>query len=1028
MDIKFKKTTGCLFSVIFIFSLFCFTNSSHGDENCEKIRWEAADYPESYTPGSIRVIWAPLYISEIRFKSNDNIKTVGINSYSSETNALIQFDRNKTYYHPDTFVDGDRWSTTTIPLEEQFFVCRQYTSSNPPGEITTSLSGLAYYRASEIGASISGSSDTSALIALINAACDMIDKKCGSGERKPSTLEMDSPVETILPDAVSQAEISILVKDLFGNPMANQPVSIVFPGLGNISPSSGNTNQEGLFTAVYTSPSLDELNDEKFIDITASLGTSNLESRLRFFFDIPDNDPAMVEVSVEPDELPADGESTAQIVITLANTAGFLLSGEKISFEPPVVGTLEPLSGITREDGTFKAEYTAPAYADAQGNQHIEILAHHTETNLAGIGIIEFILASLDAAAEPAIPSLPFDTAVIPGDSRFPARYQFTLRDPGGEPLSNVELVASIEDSSMARLDGDGSSGSHVTITTDDQGKSIVEYIYLGDPPDGDEPFVDTIMVKNTALGIEKKYHVSIGLDIQVAKLTRAVDANQGNFPKTMGLRFQIKDNFHPEMNLFTYLESLNRVTARKVGINLEIQWLNKPSPRFMDNLKTFFPNLANPLEPAMYNGSGIVSIGDNALSEIIIEALDEPSREIGLHTFPAITFPAPGNFWFRTIVTPVILSENSDPVHGASIWDIGPIFSATIAEESESVLQSLACMFNPTSKQQFLANSLFLDNPLLTGLSVAGGVPFVAVAVTKAAGIICDYMQGNYFTAMANLLSMDISMRENLVEKGIWTLSESEQSQMARAHLLNFYWANWTAGNTAWNTFSAQSSRTALDINRSASDVEAALGSWPEALNFEEYLDLIAQVMAGTLASHDYFNGWDLIAVLGGGNTPVLSNGGEDMLSIQGDGITIFLCPSGVGELSLSSTKDIKIFYHHSDLDGSVIVRSYKAAGTGENTGYTLDLVNKEVLLVDHGMNGTIDVSLSSKVNTHSFLAGDINYDGQVDMKDVICALQLMSGADENAMASNSASHFADMEGDKKIGLTEAVHILQTD
>ena len=481
-------------------------------------------------------------------------------------------------------------------------------------------------------------------------------------------------------------------------------------------------------------------------------------------------------------------------------------------------------------------------------------------------------------------------------------------------------------------------------------------------------------------------------------------------------------------MNLFTYLEDLKTLSGKELGMSLSVQWLNEPSPKFMDTFRTFVPNLANPPAPVMYNGNAIVSIGDESLSEIIIEAIDEPSLVIGPHKFPTITFPAPGNFWFRTIVTPVILSENSDPIHGASIWDIGPIFSTTISEESESVLQSLACMFKPTSKQQFVANSLFLDNPLLTGLSVAGGIPMVAVTITKAAGIICDYMKGNYFTAMANLLSLDISMRENLVEKGIWSLTESEQAQMARNHLLNFYWANWTAGNNAWNAFAPPSTKSVLSIDRSVSSLEDTLGSWPDDLGFDEYFDLFSQAIAGSLASHDYFKGWDLIAVLGGDTTPIISNSGTDTLSIQADGVTIFLNPSGAGELSLSSTENIKIVHHHSESTGSVTISSYEASGTGEIAGYTIDFANDNVLLVDQGMNGSIDVSLPPAINTSAFLAGDVNYDGIVDMKDSILALQLITGTDENIVESSSASHFTDMDGDKKIGLPEVIRTLQKD
>ena len=52
----------------------------------------------------------------------------------------------------------------------------------------------------------------------------------------------------------------------------------------------------------------------------------------------------------------------------------------------------------------------------------------------------------------------------------------------------------------------------------------------------------------------------------------------------------------------------------------------------------------------------------------------------------------------------------------------------------------------------------------------------------------------------------------------------------------------------------------------------------------------------------------------------------------------------------------------------------------------------------------------------------GDINYDGAVDLADLIIVLQIMSGLQPSA----SIYMDADVDGDKTIGLEEAIFILQ--
>jgi hypothetical protein len=51
----------------------------------------------------------------------------------------------------------------------------------------------------------------------------------------------------------------------------------------------------------------------------------------------------------------------------------------------------------------------------------------------------------------------------------------------------------------------------------------------------------------------------------------------------------------------------------------------------------------------------------------------------------------------------------------------------------------------------------------------------------------------------------------------------------------------------------------------------------------------------------------------------------------------------------------------------------------------------------------------------------GDVNGDGAVNLKDVIAALQIVTGQSPNTIIKE-----ADVDGDGKIGLSEALHILQ--
>ena len=67
-----------------------------------------------------------------------------------------------------------------------------------------------------------------------------------------------------------------------------------------------------------------------------------------------------------------------------------------------------------------------------------------------------------------------------------------------------------------------------------------------------------------------------------------------------------------------------------------------------------------------------------------------------------------------------------------------------------------------------------------------------------------------------------------------------------------------------------------------------------------------------------------------------------------------------------------------------------------------------------------TPDESIGSEV-IPKYKIGDLNQDGHTNLADLLIALKVTAGMNERL-----ASPDADTDGDKKIGLEEAVHILQ--
>lgn len=63
---------------------------------------------------------------------------------------------------------------------------------------------------------------------------------------------------------------------------------------------------------------------------------------------------------------------------------------------------------------------------------------------------------------------------------------------------------------------------------------------------------------------------------------------------------------------------------------------------------------------------------------------------------------------------------------------------------------------------------------------------------------------------------------------------------------------------------------------------------------------------------------------------------------------------------------------------------------------------------------------------NSQTDLAGDINWDDQVDLMDVVLVLQILTGIAPDSIPAGYASSGAEVDGDGKAGMAEVIYILQ--
>lgn len=486
--------------------------------------------------------------------------------------------------------------------------------------------------------------------------------------------------------------------------------------------------------------------------------------------------------------------------------------------------------------------------------------------------------------------------------------------------MTDEELAVSIADFSRARLEGNGQSGSQVTIITDGKGLATVDYIYLGSPEISDTPFEDSITVSHGALSIPVVAKVSVGLDIEIADINTP-EEDTGAFPKTLGMRLRLIDGFRPDMDLRIYLSSLEESSGHIIGIDVATEWLNAPTPEFINTFRSIFPNYGKNAPPELYKNIGVINHANNNLEHVIVEALYFPQVSYGANTFPAIIFEHPGNYWFRVRANPVILSEDESSstgfVRGASRPNLGRLFQANVLENAESVFQSMACSFKPTDKVQFAAMTLLVDNPYSSLLPSSGAIKIFV----KANGIICDFMRGNYATAAMNMVSLRSDQLEAAYTSGAIDITLEQFLRLGQIVRMNKLFSQVDNINGALGLL-------AENIREKTGKTISSETDWPEDLDVAEYKEIIYKVISGEMSAYADLDGWQALGILNE-DTIDMSTVPDKTEFFSHDGVHVYLLPSSANTLNIKTSNNVDIYRFYRASKHQILSAEYNFAET---------------------------------------------------------------------------------------------------
>ena len=159
-------------------------------------------------------------------------------------------------------------------------------------------------------------------------------------------ISIQSSVSALPADGESTAEIKLEIFDQDGSGVADQRINIE-PDLGRLSLIED--HQNGIYTAIYTAGM--QVGQENLVARTSNGQMATVQIELT-----EPLTPATIMVTASPLSLPADGEATSQLQVSVLHQQGSGLAEQKITLD----ATLGQVSSLQdQQDGTYIATYTA---------------------------------------------------------------------------------------------------------------------------------------------------------------------------------------------------------------------------------------------------------------------------------------------------------------------------------------------------------------------------------------------------------------------------------------------------------------------------------------------------------------------------------------------------------------------------------------------------------------------------------------------------------------------------------------------
>ncbi len=336
--------------------------------------------------------------------------------------------------------------------ENRFSVASGATSAS--GTFSTTLTSTA-----------AGTSTITATVGFAGAAIPLTTQVVftpGTASANTSTLDI-SPA-TLVADGLATAAITLIARDVDGNPYPGASVSLSASGSNNqfafVSAldggqlASGVTDAAGSFTSTLASTRA----ETKIVTATLTSGNSSvtLTAPVTFIAGAPSLTGTLLTAS--PNRLFADGTSTAALLLIVSDANGNPLSGEPVAFTASGGGnTFQTTSGATNAGGSFSS-----SLASTQPGQ--EVITATIGTGNAPL-LVTTDVTFISTQPVPAAATITASPTALVADGSTTTTITAAIKDASGTGIAGQAITLSASGSADTFSAG-GNSGSTASGTT----------------------------------------------------------------------------------------------------------------------------------------------------------------------------------------------------------------------------------------------------------------------------------------------------------------------------------------------------------------------------------------------------------------------------------------------------------------------------------------------------------------------------------------------------------------------------------